>query len=261
MRITDEAVSFSPSDVANFLACRHLTRLDLLSARGELRPTFVKDIGFENLIERGEAHEKSVLERFRADGRSIAEIPASLGSEAAATATVAALRSGVDVVYQGVLLRPADASGPAITSRPDFLVRAGVVAYPDGEPASDRDHYEVVHAKLARSAKARAVLQTTLYSHLLAAARTVEPRWMHLALGNGEFAHFKVKEFAAYERQTRAMLQEFAAGDAGETPPSAPSPEPVEHCANCRWAPTCSARRRNDDDLSLVAGVTSRQRR
>jgi len=26
------------SDVANFLACGHLTRLDLLSARGQLRP-------------------------------------------------------------------------------------------------------------------------------------------------------------------------------------------------------------------------------
>ena len=73
MRITDEAVSFSPSDVANFLACRHLTRLDLLSARGELRPTFVKDIGFENLIERGEAHEKSVLERFRKDDQPNAQ--------------------------------------------------------------------------------------------------------------------------------------------------------------------------------------------
>ena len=116
----------------------------------------MKDIGFENLIERGEAHEKSVLERFRADGRSIAEIPASLGSEAAADATVAALRSGVDVVYQGVLLRRADPSGPAIVGRPDFLVRTGVVPYPDGEPPADGDHYEVVDAKLARSAKARA---------------------------------------------------------------------------------------------------------
>jgi hypothetical protein len=34
MRIIDDRVRLSASDVANFLACRHLPRLDLLSARG-----------------------------------------------------------------------------------------------------------------------------------------------------------------------------------------------------------------------------------
>jgi len=260
VKITDGAVRCSASDVANFLACRHLTRLDLLHARGELNPPYVKDIGFEKLVERGEAHEKTVLEGFRADGLVIAEVP--LGSETTAAAeTLDALRRGVDVVYQGVLLRQSDDAGPGLLGRPDFLVRAGVLPAPDGEARPEGDHYEVVDAKLARSAKARAVLQTTLYSHLLATLQSVEPRWMHLALGNGEFASFKVTEFAAYERQTRRMLQEFIADDPGENPPSLSYPEPVEHCAICRWSTTCAARRRGDDDLSLVAGVTSRQRR
>jgi hypothetical protein len=47
------------------------------------------------------------------------------------------------------------------------------------------------------------VLQTSSYSHLLAGVQHVAPRWMHLALSNGEFASFKVSDFAAYERQTR----------------------------------------------------------
>ncbi|HEY6569475.1 MAG TPA: TM0106 family RecB-like putative nuclease, partial [Candidatus Limnocylindrales bacterium] len=38
-------------------------------------------------------------------------------------------------------------------------------------------------------------------------------------------------------------------------------PEPVEHCDVCRWAVMCKARRRADDDLSLVAGAGSRPRR
>ena len=37
-------------------------------------------------------------------------------------------------------------------------------------------------------------------------------------------------------------------------------PEPVEHCDVCRWSEHCAARRRADDDLSLVAGITGRQR-
>ena len=67
-------------------------------------------------------------------------------------------------------------------------------------------------AKLARSAKARAVLQTAFYSHLLADLQGIAPRWMHLALGNGEFASFKVDDFAAYERQTRRLLEGPSAG-------------------------------------------------
>ena len=38
-------------------------------------------------------------------------------------------------------------------------------------------------------------------------------------------------------------------------------PEPVEHCAICRWSERCENRRRRDDDLSLVAGITAGQRR
>ena len=112
-------------------------------------------------------------------------------------------------------------------------------------------------AKLARSAKARAVLQTSFYSHLLAGVQQVEPRWMHLALGNGEFASFKVDDFAAYERQTRRLLAAAIGGD----PAAGVYPEPVEHCAICRWRELCADRRRNDDDLSLVAGMTTGQRR
>ncbi|MGH3124441.1 MAG: hypothetical protein ACRDND_25935 [Streptosporangiaceae bacterium] len=46
-------------------------------------------------------------------------------------------------------------------------------------------------SSLARTAKARAVLQTAFYSRLLAELQGTEPRWMHLALGNGEFVPFK----------------------------------------------------------------------
>ena len=42
------------SDVANFLACRRLTQLDLRRARGELRPPREFDIGFQDLVRRGE---------------------------------------------------------------------------------------------------------------------------------------------------------------------------------------------------------------
>ena len=262
MKFAGERLRLSASDVANFVACQHRTRLDLLAARGALRRVREFDLGFQDLVRRGEAHELTVLERFRADGRSITQISQRPDADAeAAQATREAIGSGTDVIYQGVLLGASPDAGTALLGRPDFLVRADLLAAPDGEPRPGELHYEVVDAKLARTAKARAVAQTAFYSHLLAALQGVRPRWMHLALGRGDLVPLKVGDYAAYERQARRALGTFIAADPGHNPPTDPYPEPVEHCVICRWDDLCKDRRRRDDDLSLVAGITKDQRR
>ena len=251
MKIVQGRLRVAASDVANFLACQQLTQLDLQKAQGTLRPPHARDLGFEDLVRRGEEHERAVLERFRVDGYEVADL-----TEAAdpAGATVAAIRGEAGVIYQGTLTGAEDAT--ALLGRPDFLVRADLLAAPVGEPRPGERHY-VVDAKLAKTAKARAVLQTAFYSRLLAELQGTEPRWMHLALGNEDFFAFKVKDFAAYERQTRRRMEEVL----GAGPPADLYPEPVEHCATCRWSELCAGRRRQDDDLSLVAGMTTGQRR
>jgi predicted RecB family nuclease len=254
VKITEGQLRLSASDVTNFLACQQLTRLELLKARGELRPPREVDLGFKDLVRRGEEHERDVLDRFRADGLRVVEVDQDID---AARATAAAIRSGVDLIYQGTLAGAEPGCGPALFGRPDFLVRADLLPAPDAGARPDGRHYEIVDAKLARTAKARAVLQTAFYSHLLAGLQGTEPRWMHLALGRGEFTSFKVNDYAAYERQTRRLLESVIS----EQLPADPYPEPVEHCAICRWSDLCADRRRRDDDLSLVAGMTIGQRR
>ena len=68
----------------------------------------------------------------------------------------------------------------------------------------------------------------------------------------------------AYYRRVKADF--LAAADPGRVgapayPPANTYPEPVEHCDVCRWWAVCRDRRRADDDLSLVAGISGRQRR
>ena len=263
VKIVGEQLRLSASDVANFVACQHLIRLDLLHARHQLRRVQAFDLGFEDLVKRGEAHEAEVLSRFRADGRSIAEISVVPDADAvaeAARATREAIGAGADVIYQGALVGESP-DGAALLGRPDFLIRADLLPARDGKPRDSRPHYEVVDAKLARTAKARAVAQTAFYSHLLASLQGISPRWMHLALGAGELTSLKVGDYAAYERQARRALGGFIDADQGHNPPTDPYPEPVEHCVICRWDDLCTARRRGDDDLSLVAGITRDQRR
>ena len=252
MKIVEGRMRVAASDVANFLVCQELTQLDLRAARRTLWPPHPVDLGFEDLVRRGEEHERAVLDRFRADGCEVADLS---GAADSAEATAVAIRAGAGVIYQGTLTGAGGDVG--LFGRPDFLVRADLLAAPDGEPRPDGRHYEVVDAKLARTAKARAVLQTAFYSRLLAELQGTEPRWMHLALGHGELVSFKVRDFAAYERQTRRRLEEVL----GAGPPPGLYPEPVEHCAICRWSELCAGRRRQDDDLSLVAGMTTGQRR
>lgn len=219
------------------------------------------DLRFQDLVERGERHEAEILNGFRGQGWNVAVISADLrDSVDAFEQTVAALTSRVDVVYQGVLMQESGSTAPSLLGRPDFLVRADLIPVPDGDPRPDGGKYEVVDAKLARSVKARAVLQSAFYSALLANVQGDAPRWMHLALGQDELSSIKVSEFAAYERHIRQRLVDFADLDQGVYPFADPYPDPVEHCAICRWNPVCSARRRVDDDLSLVAGITRRQR-
>jgi predicted RecB family nuclease len=250
VRLIDGSIRLSASDVSNFAACRHLTRLDLARTRGQASPSKAYDLGFQALVERGIGHERAVLQRFRDRGLDVADLETDEDHRRdGATATIDAIGDRVDVIYQGTLLSE-DRLG-----LPDFLVRADLVS-PGGNP----ELYEVVDAKLARSAKARALLQTAFYSRLLTSLQARAPRLMHLVLGDGSLESFRVDDFAAYERQVERMLDGFVSDDPGTYPPTDTYPEPTEHCAVCRWCFDCVARRRNDDDLSLVAGMTSRQR-
>ena len=124
VKIVGEQLRLSASDVANFVACQHLIRLDLLHARHQLRRVQAFDLGFEDLVKRGEAHEAEVLSRFRADGRSITEISIVPDSDAvaeAARATREAIRDRADVIYQGALVGESP-DGATLLGRPELPV-------------------------------------------------------------------------------------------------------------------------------------------
>jgi hypothetical protein len=141
VKIISGQLRLSASDAANFLACQHLTRLDLLSARRVLSPPSAFDVGFHDLVARGEAYERIVLGQFRADGRHVAEIEKGTEAEAA-VATLQAIGAGADVIYQGVLLSEETKDEPALLGQPDFLVRADLLGAPDDQARPAGIHYE-----------------------------------------------------------------------------------------------------------------------
>jgi len=72
--LENQTLALSPSDLTGYAACEHLTELELSVVRGERERPKRDDPMLEVLSRRGSEHEDKQLERYRAEGRSIAEI-------------------------------------------------------------------------------------------------------------------------------------------------------------------------------------------
>ena len=71
MQILDEQLILSASDLNNFLACAHLTTLDLARARGEVEVEPERGADAELLARKGDEHELRYLESLKAEGREV----------------------------------------------------------------------------------------------------------------------------------------------------------------------------------------------
>src|ERR671935_1343466 len=199
MDLRDGQVRLSPSDVTAFLACEHLTMLQLRVARGELTVPAERNEQAELVFRKGLEHEQAFLDQLRAEGRSIAEI--SLDNdhdwERAERETLDAMRAGADVVYQGVF---ADGGWRGVA---DFLLRT------ETQSALGPWSYEALDTKLARSAKPAYILQLCFYDEQLGRLQGLAPARMHVLLGNLTTESFRPEEFGAYYRRVCRRLEEF----------------------------------------------------
>ncbi|MYD87453.1 MAG: TM0106 family RecB-like putative nuclease [Acidobacteria bacterium] len=253
-RINTQLV-YSASDIVGALECRHLAHLERAAVDGHLQRSMRTDPVLDRIAQRGLEHEQRFLAELTGDGLRVVEIPRDETLPRAERlvrgreATIEAMRGGADVIYQAVLFE-----GRCL-GYADFLRRV--------EQRSDLGpwRYEVWDTKLARHAKASAVLQLAMYSELLEAVQGKAPAEMHLALGGvmREKLSFRVADYAAYYRSV-ARGFEALLDDTGPSFPVPTKPEPVEHCDVCRWSAECREQWRADDDLSLVANLTSVQR-
>ena len=263
MQLIDGKPVFSATDLVGYLACEHLTGLERAALAGLVDRPNRTDPELELIRRRGEQHEERYLAELEAEPRRIVRIERREGEERGeqvrrqAEETLAAMRDGAEVVYQATFF-----DGRWI-GYADFLLRV------EGRSDLGPYHYEVADTKLARHVKAGAVLQMCSYVEQLEQLQGIRPNWMHVVLGGG--AHptesLRVDDFMAYYRAAKARFEasvlgtDVAPAPAPSYPPLATYPEPVEHCDVCRWSEMCAKRRRDDDHLSLVAGITARQRK
>jgi uncharacterized protein len=233
----DGQLRYSPTDLNAFLACEHLTTLQLAVARDELDKPFRHNPHADLIRRKGDEHEASYLTRLQADGREVTAIDFDDRDWArAARVTERAIHDAANVVYQAAL------TDGAWRGFADFIERL-----PGG------GGYEVVDTKLARCAKPAHVLQLCFYTEQLARIQGRWPPEMHVVTGTSERESFRPDDFLAYYRRLRARFR-----DAVEQ--RRPTyPYPVDFCGLCDFLSLCKARWVEDDHLTLVAGVSRLQ--
>jgi predicted RecB family nuclease len=249
VQLVGDDIVVSATDLVGFLECGHLTTLEIGRVEGLWeRPHQRADPEVVLLQERGDAHELAYLDRLRGEGRSVHEgakegltTPDRL--RAAEEDTIAAMRRGVDVIYQATLF------DGRWRGHADFLLRV------DGASDLGDWHYEVADTKLARSVKGSALLQVCVYSDRLEAVQGRRPERIHVVTGDSATHTLRLDEFAAFYRAVKVRFEDRVFGAARHAPPST-YPDPVDHCRVCVWFPTCMSRRRTDDHPSIVAGMT-----
>jgi predicted RecB family nuclease len=245
MKKTADGFELSATDLVGYLNCKHLSRLDRAVAKGTLAQPKAWDPLLEILWERGSAHEKKYVEHLSKSKLEVVRIDGVDVTGQAVAETVSAMKAGVPIIVQGAL------SHGGWSGRTDVLRRVEVLS------ALGEWSYEVIDTKLARETKAGTVLQLCLYSDLLRETQGMSPEFMFVVPPWTAFEpeQYRFADYAAYFRKVQQGLRKaLEAGDAEQT-----YPEPRPHCDVCRWRVTCDGRRRADDHLSLVAGISKLQ--
>jgi predicted RecB family nuclease len=231
---------YAATDVVGFLECEHLTTLSLQNLVTPL-PVAAVDESDKLVQDKGIEHERAYVHHLMAQGLTVLDISqAAEGIAEKVEATLDAMRRGVDIIYQATLL-----DGPLIGFA-DFLVKV-----PRRSNLGDFS-YEVSDTKLARSPKAKFLVQLAFYSRLLAVAQGTAPLMMHVVLGDKSMRSYRCADYAHY---FGSLLHRFLARV--EQDNVAPTyPNPCDYCDLCRWAHLCDQRRLDDDHLCQVANIT-----
>jgi len=243
---------FSATDVVAFLGCKHRTTLDLRRLAGWNAEPAPVDAAMALVQTFGDRHERAYLQTLKGQGLQVVEIDKTSPLEDQVAATRHAMRAGAEVVFQAALLQ-APFLGYA-----DFLFRV------DGPSHLGQHHYEVADTKLAKSNRAKFLVQLCFYATLLEHEQGVLPKRLHVVLGELDAAGKRRRGLAPHEANTaqlptsdyihhaQRIINDFAAFV--HQPPST-THLPCSACGSCGWRNHCQQEWVAQDHVCLVANI------
>ncbi|WP_336711887.1 TM0106 family RecB-like putative nuclease [Arthrobacter sp. USHLN218] len=241
---------FTASDLVVAAQCEYelLRKLDEKLGRSP-KAEFPPDEMLARTAELGDVHEHRVLQGFRDTfGAGVVEIAGIADYtrpllEAKHRESIAALRSGADVVFQASFF---DGS---FHGRSDFLVREG-----DGSSA----RYAVYDSKLARHAKVTALLQLAAYGDQLIKAGIDPSPTVTLVLGDRSRSDHSLRDLLPVFRERRRRFLELTSAHRAQRAPVAWGDDRHTACGRCDY---CAEQVALHRDVLLVSRMSPVRRR
>ena len=247
--LPDGTRRYAPKDLVAYLAgdfaawCERLQAeaapvpAEIAARVGEFRTD--EDPEQELAARKGTEHEQRYLATLRERTPGLIEIQHK--DPDAAAKTLAAMRAGAPVIYQGRL----DAGN--WHGYPDFLYRAD-------DPATGTHHYVPWDTKLARSVKPHFLIQLCAYAGFLEGMLGRRPDELVLVLDDGNEKRFRTGDFFHYYRRLERGFLRFQ----GEWRPDAP-PDPGLDRSWGQWTEAATALLEARDHPKQVAHITRAQ--
>lgn len=255
MKRVDGRLRLSPTDLSNFLSCRHRNVLELSASQGLLKKPVRSDPLIETLVELGLRHEREYVKKLRDSGKRVVDLTDYQAPSISMRRTIEAMRDGAEVIVQGGL------GNERWFGFPDILLRV-----PAPSPVLGDWSYQPADTKLTQETRGATILQLGLYCELLEHLQGVLPENFHVITpppdGATEQVHhsYRTQEYAAYLRLMKRRLEMEVQQDIAALK-RLHQPDPVEHCTICNWFGDCMNWWRQTDHLALVAGISKMQRR
>ena len=245
MQRAQGTLTLSAGDLVGYLNCKSLTCLNLALLDGVLERPRRWDPLLQILRKRGERHEQAFLSQLRSQGLELSVIEGIGVDSDAVSRTRNAMLGGGQIIVQGAL------------QNNNWVGRADVLRRVETQSNLGPWSYEVIDTKLARETKGGTILQLCLYADLVKSVQGTLPEVCYVVAPWSDYQRqrYRMDDYSAFYRRVRRSLEEFLeAPNHGED-----YPEPKEFCEVCGWRTHCEARRRADDHLCLVAGISKLQ--
>lgn len=251
MKLYNQSLSISPTDLSYFLSCRHRAAKELGHTYGARKRPMRSSAVIDTLIEMGIQHEAQYVKSLEESGRSVLDLNGVKNQELSVQRTLEGMKAGVDAIVQAGL------ASEGWHGRPDVLLKV-----PRKSPILGDWSYEPADAKLARETRGGTIIQLGVYCHLLELAQGCLPELFHVVSpgADGQVTRtYRFHDYAAYFRFIKTSFEE-SIPMGFEKLEALHEPDPVDHCTVCPWWGQCRDWWVETDHLSLVAGVSRLQR-
>ena len=242
MKINNNKISYSPTDLNNFVSCKYHIKNDLVAKELNLTKK-EKSADLKLRIEYGKKHEQEYFKILSKKHKKHITIDPKQSAEKKYEDTIKAIKDGYGLIYKAYLLH--EYFGGEI----DFLIK--------NKSKSDLGDfsYEVYDTKVTKTLRPKHVLQTTGYSFLLSKIQGLMPKKMHLVDGTQLINSFNVNEFVDYFLFTKNNFEKFLSTVLKEKM----YPEKCSFCNICDWQDVCTKKWNEDNYINQVCGIRSSQ--